>query len=172
MARMPTPAGHALGALLLTAPLRARHRMLGVGAAAAAAVAGAAPDLDLLIGRHSAETHSIGAAAIAGAATWLVLRWRRSPLAGAYALIITVAALSHTAFDWLGSDTSPPVGIMALWPFSREHFESDAHVFMAVSRRYWLAEFWTYNFLVLLRELMIVGVPAAAGEWLIRRRRA
>jgi membrane-bound metal-dependent hydrolase YbcI (DUF457 family) len=168
---MPTPAGHALGALLLTAPLRARYRLLGAGAVIAAAAAGVAPDLDLLIGRHSAETHSIGAAAIAGAATWAFLRQRRSARAVAFAGIVTIAVLSHALFDWMGSDTSAPIGVMALWPFNRGYFESDAHAFMAVSRRYWLPEFWTYNIVVLLREVLIVGLPAALAEWLIRRKR-
>lgn len=167
---MPTPAGHALGALLLTAPIRARYRLLGAGAAVAAAAAGVAPDLDLLWGRHSAETHSLGAAVITGAAAWLLLRARRVPRAAVLALILAAAVASHAAFDWLGADTSAPIGIMALWPFSASYYESDAHVFMAVSRRYWLDEFWTYNLRVLGRELLILGVPAVAIEWALRRK--
>jgi inner membrane protein len=168
---MPTPAGHALGALLLTAPLRARYRLLGFGAAVAAAAAGIAPDLDLLAGRHSAETHSVGAAALTTAAAWGVLRWRRASRAGAVAGLLGLAVLSHALLDWLGADTSAPIGIMALWPFSQGYFESDAHVFMAVSRRYWLEEFWTYNARVLARELLILAPPALAAEWWIRRSR-
>lgn len=167
---MPTPAGHALGALLLTAPIRARYRMLGAGIAAAAAVAGMAPDLDLLWARHSAETHSVGAAVLAGTAAWLALRARGRANAGAIAAILAAAVGSHALLDWLGTDTSAPIGIMALWPFSSDYFESRAHVFMAVSRRYWLAEFWTYNATVVARELLLIGVPALAVEWMLRKR--
>lgn len=168
---MPTPVGHALGALLLTAPIRARYRLMGAGVAVAAAAAGMAPDLDLLIARHSAETHSIGAAVVSAVVTWLVARARGSR-AFVIAAVIGAAVLSHALLDWLGTDTSAPIGIMALWPFSREYVESDLHLFMAVSRRYWLPEFWTYNFTVLARELALLGLPALAAEWFIRRRRA
>jgi inner membrane protein len=169
---MPTPIGHALGALIVTAPVRARYRMLGLGAAVAAAAAGMAPDLDLLYGRHSAETHSIGAAIIAGALGWSYVRWRRLPYAGAAGILLMIAVASHPALDWLGTDNTPPFGIMALWPFSREYYVSSApDVFMAVSRRYWLDEFWTYNLRVVARELLILGIPAALIEWRLWRRR-
>lgn len=161
--------GHALGALLLTAPLRARYR-LGGAAAIVVATAAIAPDLDLLAGRHSAETHSVGAAALAALAVFLVLRARVRPRAALWAALAGAAVLSHALLDWLGSDTSAPIGIMALWPFSRGYYESDAHVFMAVSRRYWLQEFWVYNLSVLARELLLLGIPAAIAEWWVRRR--
>jgi inner membrane protein len=168
---MPTPLGHALGALVATAPLRARYRMLGGGAIAVAAAAGMAPDLDLLYGRHSAETHSIGAAAIAGLAVWAYLRWRGVARAGAMGAMAAIAAVSHPMLDWLGADDTPPLGVMALWPFSREYYVSPApDIFMAVSRRYWLAEFWVYNLRVLARELLILGIPVALIEWRLRRR--
>ena len=168
---MPTPVGHALGALILTAPIRARYRLLGAGAAVGVVAVGAAPDLDLLIGRHSAETHSIGAAALTGALAWLFFRSRAWPRAGAFAAVLALAVLSHAMLDWLGTDTSAPIGIMALWPFSASYYESDAHVFMAVSRRYWLDEFWSYNLRVLGRELLLLGLPALALEWTVRRRK-
>jgi inner membrane protein len=169
---VPTPVGHALGALILTAPLRARYRLAGAGVAIAAASAGAAPDLDLLIGRHSAETHSIGAAVVTGAVVWAVLQWKRAPRARVLAAIAAIAVLSHVLFDWLGTDTSAPIGVMAMWPFSREYVESQLHLFMAVSRRYWLPEFWTYNLSVLARELLLLGPPAIAAEWIVRKRRS
>ena len=58
---------------------------------------------------------------------------------------------------------------MALWPFSRDYYESSLHVFMAISRRYWLPEFWTYNLYALARELLIL-VPIALVVLLVRRR--
>ena len=57
---------------------------------------------------------------------------------------------------------------MALWPLSREYFESPLHVFMAISRRYWLPEFWSYNLRALVRELVIL-TPLVAAVCLIRR---
>ena len=40
------------------------------------------------------------------------------------ACAIALAYASHTLLDWLGTDSSPPIGIMALWPFSRDYYES------------------------------------------------
>jgi hypothetical protein len=58
--------------------------------------------------------------------------------------------------DWLGTDTRPPVGVMALWPWSHLYYESPLHLFPAVSRRYWLAEFWVYNLEALFVELLLL----------------
>jgi hypothetical protein len=82
------------------------------------------------------------------------------------------AYASHVLLDWLGSDSSPPIGVMALWPFSRAYYESDLHVFLAISRRYYQGwRFVTQNVLAVSLELMIL-VPAIALVWRFRGRRA
>jgi inner membrane protein len=128
--------------------------------------AGVAADLDLLAGAHSGPTHSLGTAVIVGALVWI---WGGRFAGRRFALAIAAAYASHTLLDWLGSDTRVPVGIMALWPFSRDYYESSLHVFMAISRRYWLPEFWTYNLRALVRELVIL-LPLVAAVVLFRRR--
>jgi membrane-bound metal-dependent hydrolase YbcI (DUF457 family) len=128
-----------------------------------------APDLDLLVGAHSGPTHGLGSALIVACLAWGCLRaigWRGPGLA-AWGVLLAYA--SHTLLDWLGSDTSPPIGIMALWPFDRGHYESQRHLFMAISRRYWLPEFWTYNLRALVRELLIL-IPVVAFALRYRRR--
>jgi inner membrane protein len=127
-------------------------------------VVGAAPDLDLLVGAHSSYSHSIGAAVLVGVVVWLVTR-RRWPRV---AVGIGAAWASHILLDWLGSDTSPPIGIMALWPFSWEYYQSSLCVFDAISRRYWLRhEFFAGNLRAVLKELAIL-VPTL---WLVSMRR-
>ena len=74
---------------------------------------------------------------------------------------------SHVLLDWLGTDTSAPVGETALWPFTGAYYESGLHLFPAISRRYWLPEFWVYNLKALAIEVMILG-PIA---WVATRRR-
>ena len=86
------------------------------------------------------------------------------------ALAAGLAYATHTLLDWLGTDSSPPIGIMALWPFSRNYYESPWHIFMAISRRYWLPEFWTYNLRALGRELLIL-VPLTVLVIAIRKGR-
>lgn len=178
---MPSPLGHMIGGvtagwLVAGAPAIARGR--GRTAARDAAVyacLGALPDLDLLAGAHSGPTHSVGAAILIGGLALLVRRagagselWR-TPLVAAAAC--AAAYGSHVLLDWLSSDNSAPIGIMALWPFTRGYYESDLHVFMAISRRYYQG--WTFvrqNVLAIARELAILG-PMILAVGVFRRRR-
>ena len=160
---MPTPVGHALGGvaaawLTVAGVSRKGHRLL---AGAVLAAAGAAPDLDLMNGIPRGPAHSITAAVIAGGIAWAFARARGVPSPLRWGLAIALAWGSHVLLDWLGSDTTPPIGIMALWPFSRASYESDFHIFLAVSRRYWLPEFWSYNVRELWREVIVLGPLAA-----------
>ena len=136
-------------------------------AVVACAIAGVAPDLDFLWGRHNMETHSLGAAILAGAIAWA---WKKD---ARLALAVTLAWTSHVLFDWLGSDTTPPLGVMALWPISSEYYFSNAFLFEAISRRYWLDNFITHNVWAVIREVLILGPPLAlvtAFRWPGRRR--
>jgi hypothetical protein len=90
--------------------------------------------------------------------------------AGRLALACVAAYASHVLLDWLGSDSSPPIGVMALWPFNRAYYESDWHVFMAISRRYYQGwRFVTQNVLAVSLELAVL-VPALALVWRVRGR--
>jgi membrane-bound metal-dependent hydrolase YbcI (DUF457 family) len=169
---MPSPVGHALGGLIvglaLTRPQPASSdppsRSLGRREWLALCVAAAClPDIDFGWGRHNMETHSIGfalgLALLAGA--W----WRSARVMIACALAVG----THVLFDWLGSDDFPPLGVMALWPFSSEFYFADAYVFATISRRYWLPGFIQHNLLAVLRELLLL-VPALAVTWWVRDR--
>jgi inner membrane protein len=159
---MPSPVGHALAgvaaAWLVGGRLAGgRGREIAVFSAVAAA-----PDLDLLFGTHSTYTHSVGAVLIVFAATIAIVgvrHWR-------VALGVAAAWSSHILLDWLGSDTSPPIGIMALWPFSRDYYQSSLFIFDAISRRYWLPhEFIVGNLRAVLKETVIL-IPMV---WLVWR---
>jgi membrane-bound metal-dependent hydrolase YbcI (DUF457 family) len=136
----------------------------GAGAfLAVAAVAAIAPDVDFLWGRHNMETHSLGAAALAGVAAFA---WTRD---ARLALAVALAWASHVLFDWLGSDDTPPLGVMALWPLSSQFYFANAFVFEAISRRYWLDNFVTHNTWAVLKEILMLGPIAGAAWWLARR---
>ena len=164
---MPSPIGHAIAGLIagwmVQWPAGQTKRI------AAYAAAGMAADLDLLVNAHSGPSHGIGAAVIVGVVTWAILRRAHSRRSAIAACAMAMAYASHTLLDWLGTDSSPPIGIMALWPFSHRYFESPWHVFMAISRRYWLPEFWRFNLLALGRELLIL-LPIVVIVVAIRRR--
>jgi hypothetical protein len=151
-----------------------------VAAAAILSAVAIAPDLDLLVSTHRAETHSIGAAVIAGAVAWVVARsvvaaaplppapglrrtGRRDALS--WAVAVTLAWASHVLLDWLSNDTRPPFGIMALWPLTREYYKASVELFPATSRQYWLAEFWIDNLKAVVVETAILGPIAAVVIW-------
>jgi inner membrane protein len=127
---------------------------------------GIAPDLDFLLGLHSRYTHSIGMAMLVGLVAWRAsaqFRWGLAALA-AYG--------SHILLDWLSNDTTAPIGIMALWPFRAGFYQSNLHVFMAVSRRYWLPGFVLHNLTAVAWELVLLGPPTLLVWWWRRRRPA
>jgi membrane-bound metal-dependent hydrolase YbcI (DUF457 family) len=146
--RVPSPIGHLLGGAVVGYAIAPSAVLL-------CAVAGAAPDVDFLWGRHNQETHSIAAAMAAGL---VVLAWKRD---ARLAAAVTIAWLSHVLFDWLGSDTTPPLGVKALWPLSSDYYFSNAFFFEAISRRYWLDNFISHNLWAVAREILILGPPLA-----------
>ena len=155
---MPSPVGHALGGLIV-------GEVLAPSALVICAVAGVLPDIDFAWGGHNRETHSLGAAIIAGL---VVLAWKRSPR---LAIAVTVAWATHVLFDWLGSDDTPPLGVMALWPLNSNFYFANAFVFEAISRRYWLDNFITHNAWAVIKEVLILGPLAViAFLWQVRRR--
>ena len=141
---VPSPIGHALGGLIV-------GEVLAPSALLICAVAGVLPDVDFAWGGHNRETHSLGAAVIAGL---VVLAWKRSPR---LAIAVTLSWASHVLFDWLGSDDTPPLGVMALWPFDSDFYFANAFVFEAISRRYWLDNFVTHNAWAVIKEVLILG---------------
>jgi hypothetical protein len=147
---------------------------------------GALPDIDLLFGAHSGPTHSVGAAIVVGVTAFVIASGltalsvhdslpdttaRRALRPGRLALACAAAYASHVLLDWLGRDSSPPIGIMALWPASRDYFESAFHVFMPISRRF--EQGWTLvfqNALAFCRE-MIILIPILLLVCFFRLRR-
>jgi inner membrane protein len=178
---VPSPVGHALGGVA-AAWLVAGRPMSGVQMGRHArwrdthgwgreavlyAAIGAAPDIDLLFGAHSMYTHSLGAVVFTGLIVWLWTGGTRPRVA----LACAAAVASHILLDWLGSDTTPPIGIMALWPFTREFYQSPFFVFMAISRRWWLPGFYVQNGMAALREVAIL-LPITALIAMLRTRAA
>jgi membrane-bound metal-dependent hydrolase YbcI (DUF457 family) len=138
---MPSPVAHGLVGLtvhILASRDRSELRdpwRLGVTLGAALL-----PDLDLsfrlLDGRnhHSGELHSVGAAVLvaAAAAVFFSLRHWRRPIG--LAVTVGLAWCSHLLLDYLNVDTNPPIGLLALWPFSRSYFKFPYPIFMDIGR--------------------------------------
>jgi inner membrane protein len=168
---MPSPVGHGLAAIaagwIVARPADTSRARWTQGAILAAT--GAAPDLDLLIGQHSGAVHSIGAAAIVASAA-AALRW---PVARSRALIwwsVCAAWASHPLLDALGEDSSAPIGVMALWPFTSRYFHSGLDIFSSIYRNWRAPGIITHNAAAIARELAIL-VPIVVVIWMVRRRR-
>jgi membrane-bound metal-dependent hydrolase YbcI (DUF457 family) len=166
---MPSPVGHALGAI--AAGWRAvpaqTQRTDALRAAVIVGGLGVAPDLDLLFHDHRGPSHSVGAAMLVAIIVALLARsWRWGLAAG-------LAWASHVGLDWLGADNAPPIGLMALWPFSHDYYQAPIHVFPAVSRSFGLPQFWVRNLTALIVELCVIGpfaaVVVATSRWRSRR---
>ena len=170
---MPTPLGHAMAGVvagwIVARPPEARRRLI-IQVTILGALA-AAPDLDLIVGRHSGETHSIGAAAIVAS----IAAWRRWPIAEGGRWRIWLAAWlawsSHPLLDALSPDNSPPIGVMALWPFSREYMQTGLGVFAPIWRYPITAREIRHDLLAVVREGAILLPMLAAMWWWGRRRR-
>lgn len=174
---MPSPVGHALAGIAVGVLAVGPRALIRARAPAAArrpvdtallailplAVLGVLPDLDLLFGVHSMYTHSVGA-------VLLVLGLARVVTGGwLWAVAAALAYGSHVLLDWLGNDTTPPIGVMALWPFTAGYYESDLHLFLPISRRYWLPGFFAHNLTAVVRELLFVGPFATLAWWRLTR---
>ncbi len=129
---------------------------------------GVAPDLDLLWGRHSRETHSVGAAVIVAA----VAAWRRWPLgpSGRAGIFATACAawLSHPLLDVHAIDDAVPIGVMLLWPVSDGFVHAPWAFFDPISRHFSQPSVWVHNFAAAGREILRLA-PIAAMVWVWRR---
>ena len=166
---MPSPVGHALAGAATGWAVQAlsRHpdpaRQIWREAAVFATLA-VIPDVDLLVGPHRGPTHSLVAAVIAGLAAFAVTRRPR------FAVAASLAYVTHVLLDWLGADSSPPLGLQALWPFSRAYVESGLHLFPAVSRQFGAPWFWSQNVRALCWEVGTLAPLALAAAALRRKR--
>lgn len=168
---MPSPVGHliagAAAGLLLNGPARTPV-VIAFGLTATL------PDFDLLTPVHRGPTHGIGFAMMAGAVGWML--WPSAGYGGGravdrlrFALAVAAAYATHILTDWLSADTSVPLGLMALWPFSDRYYEPPFHLFLSVNRRYWQARAWLANIRAVAVELLIL-LPLLWLAWRERGR--
>jgi membrane-bound metal-dependent hydrolase YbcI (DUF457 family) len=173
---MPSPLAHGLVGLtvhvLASRDRTELHDRWRLGVTLGAALA---PDLDLTFrlvdGRnhHNYAFHSLGFALLAGVTGAAVFRLLRWPRALALGVVLCLAWSSHLVLDYLNVDTSPPIGLMALWPFTHAFFKSPIPVFMDIGR--------TLSWTTVRHDAVagawecVVLVPLLLGAWRLKRRR-
>lgn len=170
---MPSPLGHGLAGIAAgwAANRPARPTRALITQSLVLAAIGMAPDLDLLWGRHSRETHSIGAAVIVAA----VAAWQRWPVGAASRARIFAAVwlawFIHPVFDAFSIDNAEPIGVMLWWPFSARFVHSSHAFFDPISRMWGSPDIWSHNATAAAHELLLMA-PLLLVIWLMRRGRA
>jgi membrane-bound metal-dependent hydrolase YbcI (DUF457 family) len=147
-----------------------RRALVTVGAAVA-------PDLDFAwklvdgVNHHQAQVHSVGAGLAVAAVVALVAAARGVPRAWDLGLAALLGWCSHLLLDVLNVDTSPPIGLMALWPFSAGYYKSPWPVFLDIGRTLnWRTV--RHDTLAIAWEVLVLGlVLVAVWRWRARPRR-
>ncbi len=161
---MPTPIGHALAGLAV-AGTAGGSRLSGPHIAILAFCA-AAPDLDLVlrlfdgVNHHRGPSHSFAMAAFVALGTVFL---RRAGLDLPGPALMGAAWASHVVLDYFGLDTSPPIGEMALWPFSNGFHASPVSVFYDIPRSFSAAA-TRHNLIAVAVEVAILA-PLAWLCW-------
>ena len=157
---MPSPIGHALGGIAVAWGVVPRRNW---NAAVLLAAVALAPDLDLLVGDHRGISHSLGAAVVAGALASVAAALRKGVRPGSdpffaarWGAAVALAWASHVFLDWLSNDTRPPIGVMALWPITRDYYKAAIEIFPPVSRRWGDTRFWHHNIYAAVVELVLM----------------
>jgi membrane-bound metal-dependent hydrolase YbcI (DUF457 family) len=172
---MPSPIGHALGGLVVHAASADRAALWNPKRALLFAALAAAPDLDLLlrfvdgVPHHRAESHSLGAALIAGLVVGLAARLARRERPALLGVAAGCAWLSHVLLDALGADSNPPYGVMAFWPLTRDYFRSPVPVFLDIGRRLGWATVWQDAAAAAWEMVVLFPVLLAVVRWRKRR---
>ncbi len=87
-------------------------------------------------------------------------------------LMIILALTSQLLIDWISYDDSVPRGIPLLWPWSPEHYMSNAPLFLHVRRDHLLTmPVILHNLKAVSREMLILGPVALLACWVAGIRR-
>lgn len=169
---MPSPVGHTIAGLagffLIHPHLKKRQKLPLLGWAIFVANS---PDLDMIPGLilagdpalfHRQATHSITAAIAAVLLTVVGLRLNKIGDRQTWGLWIALLYFSHIFLDMLVTDTIPPAGVQALWPFTSDYFISPVTIFAGFDYNNPNLSFlrtilsWN-NFFTVVREIVIIA---------------
>lgn len=172
---MPTPVAHFLGGMAMHLAAAPRDEIAWRTRAAVTVAAALAPDVDFLfkalgLAVHQGRSHSVGAAVIAGVVVAATARVTGARRPGVLGLAAALGWLSHVALDLLNVDTHPPVGLMALWPFSAGYYKFPLPLFLDVGRSATWRTVW-HNALAVAWESAVL-CPLVVVAWRRRTRAA
>jgi len=137
---LPTPLAHALAGLIVHVATAPSDELASRRLAVVTVGAAVAPDLDFAwklidgVNHHQAQGHSIGVGLGLAVAVTLAAAAVQVPRPWGLGLAALGGWSSHLLLDLLNVDTSPPMGLMALWPFTDRYFKSPWPVFLDIGR--------------------------------------
>jgi membrane-bound metal-dependent hydrolase YbcI (DUF457 family) len=137
---VPSPLAHAVAGLVVHVATAPRDRIADRRRALVTVGGALAPDLDFAwklvdgVNHHQAQGHGLGVGLLLAALVAAVAAGRGSPRPLGLGLAALLGWCSHLLLDLLNVDTSPPIGLMALWPFSRGYYKSPWPVFLDIGR--------------------------------------
>jgi hypothetical protein len=105
--------------------------------------------------------------ALAAVVVWAAARVTRCARPAALGLWAGVSWLTHVVLDYLGLDTHPPIGIMALWPLESGYHKAPWILFLDIGRTLEWATV-RHDALAVAWEIVLLG-PLLMASW---RRRA
>jgi hypothetical protein len=170
---MPTPIAHFLAGIATHVASAPRDEIARRTRTALVVAAALAPDGDfafkaLGLAVHQGRSHSVGMAVIAGLVVAAVARLAGARSPGGLGVAAGLGWLSHVTLDLLNADTHPPIGLMALWPFSSGYYKLSWPVFLDVGRTAEWRTIW-HNALAVAWELAVL-CPLVVMAWRRRMR--
>jgi hypothetical protein len=172
---LPSPLAHALAGLAVHVATAPEGELASRRRAAVTVGAALAPDLDFAwklldgVNHHQAQGHSIGVGLGLAALVTLVAAARRVPHAWGLGLAALAGWSSHLALDLLNVDTSPPIGLMALWPLSHGYYKSPWPIFLDIGRT--LTWRTVRHVTVAIAWELAILCPLLIAVWRVRARR-
>lgn len=181
---MATPLAHAAAGLVCLALVQAvtrSHEPPSPGRWLWCAVAGCAPDLDILVSWlftghlmtwHSGPTHTLAFAVAIGVLAAGLLPARRCR--AAFAVSLGLAVASHVLVDYLTGPQwgwHPSYGVPAFWPWMTERLSSPLTLFRGVKHGSVAIWFTPHNLATAASELLF-AIPALALSVAVLRRRS
>src|SRR6266849_1312645 len=134
-----------------------------------------APDLDFAwklvdgVNHHQAQGHGLGPGLLLAALVAAVAAVRGAPRPVGLGAAALLGWCSHLLLDLLNVDTSPPIGLMALWPFAAGYFKSPWPLFLDIGR--------TLNWRTVRHDVVAIAwevavlCPVLVAAWRVRARR-
>jgi len=176
---MPLPVAHSLAGYAIAEATDIRlAKKTWINVSIFAALANL-PDIDYLPGFllgqpnrfHHLWTHSLGFALLVGLLGGFIC-WRQrrnliqaekpAPQFGLYFLMISAAVFSHCVLDLFTEDSSPPYGMLMLWPFDQGFYDVTWNLFPSThksneSATFFASLFQWHNVKIALREFLMMA---------------